>query len=419
MDLAIERLALALSIGLLVGLERGWKERDAPEGSRTGGIRTFGISGLLGGAMAALSRELSSPLLLACSFITFAIIFCLFRLREAMDDDDYSVTSVIAALCVFGFGAMAVAGSPTAAAAGGTSLAALLASRDFLHAFLKRLTWPELRSALLLAFMTAVVLPLLPDREIGGIAAVNPFQVWLFTVLTATISFIGYIAVRLFGEREGRMIAAAAGALVSSTAVTLTLARSANGSSAVRQLVGAACLAASISIVRVLFLAAVISPAVLPKIALAATTGVVTFVFGSWFFARCSSEAADVSLKPENPFEVRSLALFAAIFVATLMLSEVLTERFGTPAVPFTSAIAGSFDVDVAVLTALRRTRQIGPDVVAQAILSAMAANALGKVALAGLLAPARFSARFAAVCVLAITLGCVAFAPQVSHHWL
>ena len=60
MDQLIARLGLALAIGLLVGLERGWRERDAPDRSRTAGIRAFGISGLLGGILAALADALGA-----------------------------------------------------------------------------------------------------------------------------------------------------------------------------------------------------------------------------------------------------------------------------------------------------------------------------------------------------------------------
>ena len=35
MDTLIAQLGVALAIGLLVGLERGWRERDAPDRSRT------------------------------------------------------------------------------------------------------------------------------------------------------------------------------------------------------------------------------------------------------------------------------------------------------------------------------------------------------------------------------------------------
>src|SRR5262245_14504887 len=47
MDSLIAKLGLALAVGLLVGIERGWRERDAPDGTRTAGIRTYAITGLL------------------------------------------------------------------------------------------------------------------------------------------------------------------------------------------------------------------------------------------------------------------------------------------------------------------------------------------------------------------------------------
>ena len=109
MDTLIARLGLALAIGLLVGLERGWRERDAPEGSRTAGIRTYGISGLLGGASAALADALDDVSVLVASFLGFAVVFAWFKAREASHDEDFSVTGVFAGLGVFLLGALAVA----------------------------------------------------------------------------------------------------------------------------------------------------------------------------------------------------------------------------------------------------------------------------------------------------------------------
>ncbi len=40
----LSRLAVALAIGLLVGLERGWKSRDEQEGRRAAGFRTFALT---------------------------------------------------------------------------------------------------------------------------------------------------------------------------------------------------------------------------------------------------------------------------------------------------------------------------------------------------------------------------------------
>lgn len=408
----IAKLALALSIGLLVGLERGWQERDSPEGSRTGGIRTFGISGLLGGIVATLAAASSYPAFLAYGFITFGAIFTLFKLREAWDDDDYSATSVIAALCVFGLGALAMVGDPIVAAAGGTALAATLASRDVLHAFLRRLTWVELRSALMLAVMTAVILPLLPNRDMGSFLKVNPFEVWVFTVLTATISFSGYIAVRLFGKRKGTLISAAAGALVSSTAITLMLARSCREGREERGAAGAACLAAAISILRVTGLVLVLRAEILPSLAPVALTGAMAFACMAAYYTT-SAPPGTVDAYAHNPFEIRSLVLFAAIYVCAVSASAVLIAYFGSSAIFLSSALSGAFDVDVAVLTALRGLDVAGVDIVTRAVLVAMGANAVGRVALAASAGSKRFTVHFGIATALAIVGASAAFAAE------
>ena len=65
----LQKLVLALAIGLLVGVERGWQERDGKEGSRAAGVRTFALIGLLGG-LAALLSQFAGPL-----FLGFALVF--------------------------------------------------------------------------------------------------------------------------------------------------------------------------------------------------------------------------------------------------------------------------------------------------------------------------------------------------------
>jgi hypothetical protein len=51
-------LLLLAAIGLLVGLERGWRHRAARmQGGRTAGIRTFGLLGLGGGLCGACCEQ--------------------------------------------------------------------------------------------------------------------------------------------------------------------------------------------------------------------------------------------------------------------------------------------------------------------------------------------------------------------------
>src|SRR5690606_18425203 len=141
---------------------------------------TYGISGLLGGIFALLSDATDAPSVLVVGFLVFASILTLYKLREAVADDDYSVTTLVTGLAEFALGASSVAGDYLLAAGGGAALAAVLASREVLHEFLKRLSWVELRAALILAVMTAIVLPLLPDRTVDPWNGVNPRQIWVF-----------------------------------------------------------------------------------------------------------------------------------------------------------------------------------------------------------------------------------------------
>lgn len=407
----IADLGLALAIGLLVGLERGWRERDAQEHSRTAGIRTFGLAGLLGGVCAALGQAMNSTAVPIAGFLGFAAVFAWFSAREAEHDRTFSVTGVVAGLIVFALGALAVAGDQIVAAAGGAALAAVLVSRDMLHGLLRRLTWIELRAAVVLAVMTAIVLPLLPNRTIDPWGGLNPFQIWFFTVIVAAISFGGYVAVRILGEKRGLLVGSLAGAVVSSTAVTVALGRMAKDEASALPLAGGAALAALVSVTRVSAIVALIAPSVLAEMIVPALAAALVLVVAGVGLLAFNS-AHEVGEQPgRNPFELGTLLLFAAAFAVVSTASAALSARFGEGGLLTTSAVSGVFDVDVAVLSALRLVGQSATvEAVGQAVLVALAANAAGRLFLAALAAPVRFWLPLAAITLGAAAAAFVAF---------
>lgn len=373
-----------MAIGLLVGVERGWRERAAPDGSRTAGIRTYAISGLLGGVFAAQAIALGATYVFAVGFLGFAVIFAWFKFREATHDGNFSVTGVIAGLCVFALGGLAVTGDYSVAAAGGTALATILASRELLHRLLRSLSWNELRFALILAVMTAIILPLLPNRTIDPWGGLNPWEIWFFTVLTAAISFAGYIAVRILGPRRGFLLSALAGAVVSSTAVTVALARTAQNSRTPAMLAGAAALAAMVSILRVLIVVLIVQPLVFPMMGPAALAAAATFAVSGIVLVFRGAVDDVTPGAPRNPFELGPLLLFAAIFAVVASASAAIVRYLGSASLVASSALAGTFDVDVAVLSALRLADQaVSMPSIGNAVLAALAANALGRLAMA------------------------------------
>jgi uncharacterized membrane protein (DUF4010 family) len=409
MDSLILKLGLALAIGLLVGIERGWRERNAPAGSRTAGIRTYGLCGLLGGIFAALTAVFGEPSIFLAGFLGFALIFAWFSSREAEHDEVFSVTGVIAGLSVFALGGLAVAGDYRVAAAGGAALAAVLASRDMLHGLLKRLSWIELRSALMLAVMTAIGLPLLPNRPIDPWGGFNPWEVWFFTVLTAAISYLGYIAVRILGSAKGLLVSGLAGALVSSTAVTVAFARTAKAGGNPRPLAGAAALAAMVSLLRVATIVLVVRPQVIGVIGPAVFAGAGTFAAGGLALIARAGGQEGTAVPARNPFDLGPLLLFAALFALVATTSAALVDQIGSGSLVATSALSGTFDVDVAVLSALRMVT-LPEETVGAAVLAALAANAVGRLALAVSAGPVGYWMPLAATTALAMAAAIAAY---------
>jgi uncharacterized membrane protein (DUF4010 family) len=335
---------------------------------------------------------MNAPIIFAAAFLGVAALFGLFQYREAGHDQNFSVTGVMAGLGVFGLGGLAISGDYRVAAAGGAALAAILASREILHTTLQRLSWIELPSALVLAVMTTIILPLLPNRAIDPWGGLNPREIWFFTVLIASISFAGYVAVRVLGETRGLLVSALAGALASSTAVTVALARMAHGAPQARPLVGAAAWAGMVSILRVLVVTALLRPELLHHVAPPALCAAsVLAATGCVLLFRSSGVQQPQDLL-RNPFELRALLLFAALFALVSTASAALVDRFGGASLPATSALSGMFDVDVAVLSAVRLdATQVGLPMIGEAILIALAANAVGRMLLAVLAGPVRF----------------------------
>src|SRR5215470_5238802 len=269
----LSRFAVALGLGLLIGLERGWRTRGAEAGSRAAGIRTFAISGLLGGVLGALAlaaggANANAGFLLGLGFAAYAAVIAIFCREENRETGSFSATTAIAGMLTFALGAYALIGDLAIAAAAAVATAGLLAMRENLHGWLARITWPELRSALVLLAMTFIVLPIVPDDPIGPFGGVNPRQVWLIAIVLAGVSFVGYVAVKYLGASRGVLLAAAAGGLVSSTAVTASSARrAAAGEGSPRLLAAGVALASVISFARVVAIVAALNPRLLMLVA--------------------------------------------------------------------------------------------------------------------------------------------------------
>jgi uncharacterized membrane protein (DUF4010 family) len=404
-----QRLGLALALGFLVGIERGWKHREAPDGARAAGIRTHAIIGLFGGLAGTLGVMLGE-VAFAAFVIVFAGMWGFFKMKETEKDDDISATGAIAGLLLFAIGAYAAIGDMRVAAAAGVALTAILAFKEGLHSWLRALTWKEIRSALLILAATLIALPLLPDAAIDPWAVINPRELWVLTIFVAVASFAGYIAVRLLGSDVGLLAAGAAGAMVSSTVTTADLGRRVRAHEASAMAAAAAAsIAAAVSIGRVMALVGVTARPLLLEAAPALATALVVFVAAAftlrWMGKK--NERHSEAPKLQSPLNLFSVLQFAAFLAAVIIIGRLVADQFGEAGLLPFAASAGLADVDAVTLAAGSLVRNGLPaEAGAHAVLTAVLVNSLSKGVIATGAGGPRYGGLYFAAALAAIAAG-------------
>ncbi len=350
---ALEGVALALALGLLVGVQRGWVQREAAPGSRFAGIRTFGLLGLTGGLAGALQADAValSAVILAAS----AALIVLGYWRATARGPSISGTASIAGLLTLASGFMAGRGEFALASAATGIMVLVLSLRTRLHGWLRSLDEDEVLAIARFALIALVILPLLPNDPFGPLDAWRPRQLWLVVVLVSGFSFLGYFAAQHLGPSRGILATAAAGSMVSSTAVTAALAgklRDGAGDAAV--LNGGIALASATMFLRVTLLCAALAPFALRTFATLAAPGLLTSLAATVLILRhrghgTAGPTDGIALR--NPFALGpALVLMALTMLLTLAARWVLA-RYGDAGLATVLAISGTVDVDSAIIT--------------------------------------------------------------------
>lgn len=403
----LTRLSVSLAIGLLVGLERGWKTRETEDRQRAAGFRTFALSGLLGGIAGAVSLT-AGGVVIGSVFLGYALAFVAFHWLEAREEGQFSVTSVVAGLLTFLLGCFAVVGHLQLAIAGGVAMTIVLALREQLHRWVASLTWDEIRATLTLLAMTFLLLPILPNRTVDPWGAVNPHQVWLLAILIAAISFGGYVGVRVLGEKLGVVMAAVAGGLASSTATTLTLARLGREYPGASRLLAAGVLLSGVVMVaRVAVLAIALNQALLPALALPLSAVGAVLLCASLALLFFNSETRRPKLEIANPLQIGMALKMAGFIVVVLIAAKLIVGLAGDAGVLIIAALSGLADVDAVTISMARfGGEDVAISTAAQAILAAVAVNTVTKAALAYYAGGARLGAIVGAASLLAVAAG-------------
>ena len=355
----LSHLAMALAVGLLIGMERGWHEREAAEGSRPAGIRTFALIALLGGLTTVLGASVGPGAFVAGLLLVGAFAVAAY-LQGAHEPAGRSITTHVAMLIAYALGAIAGGGELELAASAAVVTTLLLGMKPVMHGWLRRISEAELMAGVKLLVMSVVLLPVLPDRGFGPWQALNPYQIWWMVVLIAGTSFLGYAAARLFGPRRGITVAGACGGLASSTAVTLAFARFARQQPARAGLfAGGALIASAVMFPRLLLVVAIAAPEFAGALAapmlgagLGLALAAAVAVRHGAGEARVEGEAALELIA--NPLELGPALKFGVFLAFVMVAASALNAWAGESGVLLLGAVSGLADVDAVSLSLAR-----------------------------------------------------------------
>jgi uncharacterized membrane protein (DUF4010 family) len=400
-------LGVALALGLLIGLERGWQERDLAEGERVAGVRTSALIGLLGGVFGLLAQDLGGAFL-ALGFAALAGVLVAGHVVGQQRVADLGITTLIAGLLAFSFGAMATQGHVVLATAAAVVTTIILSIKPVLHRLLERLERRELYATLKMLLISVVVLPLLPDQGFGPWEALNPYRIWWMVVLIAGISYLGYFAMKLVGQHKGILATGLLAGLASSTAVTVNLSRLARRQNAALDVLAAGVLAAGATMFpRVLVITGVVQASLAFSLLWPMVVMSVVCYAAAWFLWRRGSAQVSDHGSIGNPFELRPALIFAGVLAALMLLSRALADTFGDAGVYALAAASGLADVDAITLSLANMAGgAIDAGTATLAILIAAFVNTLVKVAFALGIGGRQFGARVGAAATLVVSSG-------------
>ncbi|EOG1785406.1 MgtC/SapB family protein, partial [Vibrio parahaemolyticus] len=313
----------------------------------------------------------------------------------------------------FVLGSLAVSGEAVLAASAAVITAVVLDNKRELHQALQKLQEYELDAALRLLIISIVLLPLLPNQPYGPWNALNPYEIWWMVVLIASISFVGYFAIKIGGAKRGILFTSIFAGLSSSTALTLQFSHLSREQANISPLLASGILlSCGTMFPRLLIILFVINPqlvSLLWPIVMAMMAAL--YLPAWWIWRRSEVEQIEQSNKQSNPLALQSALFFGMMLAVIMLLSHALAEWFGNAGVLILSALSGITDVDAISLALGRQSIQIlSVTTAALSILIAASVNTIVKMSMVVAIGDKKLWLRVAPVMVGCVAVGALMF---------
>jgi uncharacterized membrane protein (DUF4010 family) len=339
------QIVLVLFLSFLIGLER--EERKAAGSSYSfGGVRTFPLIGLIGYSAALISGPQMLPL--AIGFLVVAAFLLVSYWHKISCAETAGVTTEMSGLATFLVGALVCYGHLWIATALGVASLLLLDLKAALEKLAARIAPNEILTFAKFLFLSGVILPILPNQEYSQFH-INPFKTWLVVVAISTISYLSYVLQKVTKGQGGIVLAALLGGAYSSTVTTVVMARRAAREQRPHLFAGGILIASGVMYLRLVILLALFNRQLMlllyiPFLVLAG----LAVGFGWLWTRRADKSAQDIQreAEPKNPLELMTAFLFAGLFLAMLVATQLAVTYLGRTGVNTLAVLMGVSDVD-------------------------------------------------------------------------
>ncbi|MBB6610920.1 MgtC/SapB family protein [Pontibacter sp. Tf4] len=401
-----QTLAIALGLGLLVGLQRQHQK------ARIAGIRTFPLVTLFGTVCALLAGNYGGWIVAAGALATTALIVTGNLMQRTHRRADVGQTTEAALLLMFAVGAYLVFGKTAVAVAIGGATAVLLHLKETLHQTIARLGEKDLHAIMQFALISLVILPVLPDQPFGPYGVLNLYNIWLMVVLIVGIGLAGYFAYKLFGDKAGTLLGGILGGLISSTATTVSYAKRSKAGHTqdtnYNLIALVIFIATAVSLLRIMVEVAVVAPGTLtivaPPFATLLLLMAALIVLGFFF----KKDNAGRMPEQENPAQLKTAFVFGAIYAIVILATAAAKDHFGDSGLYIVAIISGLTDVDAITLSTSRlmNSETVDMETGWKVIMIAALSNIAFKGAMVAVLASRALFARVALLFGISLAAG-------------
>jgi uncharacterized membrane protein (DUF4010 family) len=373
------KILLVLFLSFLIGLERE-EHKTAAGPYAFGGVRTFPLIGLIGYSIALLSGAQLLPVTLG--FLVIGGFLSLSYWHKLSTARAAGVTSEMSGLATYLVGALVYYDHFWIATTLSVASLLLLELKTGLESLASRAAPGEILTAAKFLLLSAVILPILPNQAFGPFH-LNPFKTWLVVVAVSTISYGSYILQKLTKEHGGVVLAAFLGGAYSSTLTTVVISRRAAHEERPHLFAGGTLIASGVMYVRLIALLALFNRQLMSLLLFSFLVLAALAIAVGWLWSRrpdVKTDAIKRQFEPNNPLELLAAFLFALLFLAMLVATQLAVTYLGRTGVNTLAAVMGVTDVDPFIMGMTQAAGSLTPlKVAGAAVLIAASSNNLMK----------------------------------------